>query len=166
VIGRYLCGRPREQWQQYIAGKAAETGEDPTAVLHEAIRPSYLALRLPVKRCFLTFAAFREGESIHAGDLLDIWAGWELVACSHAYVAAKSYLQELEDACLIHREGTESFTCIDLLESRIHEARFYMHDVLWDLAGRLALGQTSITGEWGDVNWPFFIMEVHFFQSI
>jgi hypothetical protein len=91
-----------------------------------------------VKRCFHTFVPFIEGESIRESQVLDIWAGWELVPGPQAYVAAKSYLHDLEDACLIHRRHMESFSWFDLVQDGM------THDVLHDLASRIALGRSAV----------------------
>jgi hypothetical protein len=159
VIGRYLSGRPREQWQHYIDQEPADIGDDPIATIHEVIRPSYLALPSPVKRCFLTFAAFREGEYIRESELLDLWAGWELVAGPHAYHSAQSFLHQLQDLCLIHIHMKE-FGLLVLRNSRNSTPHFYMHDVLWELACSIAQGQKAATGRWGEVNRPFLSTQV------
>jgi hypothetical protein len=156
VIGRYLRGRPREQWQRFIDGKTAETAPDPKAAILEVIRPVYLALPLAVKRCFLSFAAFREGERIYESTLLDLWAGWELVAGAHAYNASQSFLQKLEDAGLIQREliypswryAREPPDCVDF------GTFFFMNSVVRDLASSIASD-----GRWRSIQ-PFFVMEV------
>jgi hypothetical protein len=162
VMGRYLCGRPHEQWQQYIDQEPADTRDDPIAAIHEIIRHSFLALPLPVKRCFLFFASLREDECIREVDLLDLWAGWELVPGPHAYRAAQSYLQKLEDAYLIHCMQIHLSPVACLSSSRKAENVFYMHHVLRDLACNVAQGRTSAigTGSWGDVSRPVFVIEV------
>jgi hypothetical protein len=153
VIGSHLCEKPREQWQQYIDRKPADTGDDPTAAIHEVIHPSYIALPLSVKRCFLSFAAFPEDERIAVDQLLDMWAGWELVAGPHSYTAAQSSLQRLEDACLIHS--------VQMMEPWEGDGiKIYMHDVLHDLARSIARGQKSADRKWGEVEWPFLVIEV------
>jgi hypothetical protein len=161
-IGGHLHEKPIEQWDQYIKGQTGWTGEDLTAVLRETIHPSYLALRFPVKRSFLTFAAFREEERILESQLLDIWAGWELSPGPHAYVAAKEYLKELEDACLIHRELEQPSSGMVCKQGGVVEPHFYLHCALRDLASSIAIEHKCVTGGTGDVRRPCFFKEVHF----
>jgi hypothetical protein len=160
VIGRYLRGRPREAWQRFIM-ESVDTGSDPKAAILEVIRPVYLALPLAVKRCFLSFAAFREGERIYESTLLDLCAGWELVSGAQAYFAAQSFLQKLEDAGLIQREPINpawkySRTPPDNVD---FGAFFYMNSVVRDFATSIAFELQATDGGWRSIQ-PFFVMEV------
>jgi hypothetical protein len=161
VIGRYLRGRPGEQWQDLIYRETVDTGPHPKAAILKVIRPVYLALPLAVKRCFLTFAAFREGKRIHEETLLDLWAGWELVAGPHAYIAAESFLRKLEDACLIHREQVDppheyDHGPPDQVKVGTY---FYMHAMVRGVATGLASEQQRVVGMWTTPQ-PFCVMEV------
>lgn len=112
-----------DEWNRYL-NEPAQNARDATAEIHDIIHPSFNALPLPVKRCFISFAAYQEDARIDADRLLSLWSGWELVAGLQATRAAQTYLNKLQDACLIHFDETKQ--------------RVYMHDVLRDLAVRKA----------------------------
>lgn len=111
------------EWIRYH-NEPTQNARDATAEVHDIIVPSFNALSLPVKRCFISFAAYHEDARIPVDRLLSLWSGWELVAGLQATRAAQTYLNKLKDACLIHFDVTEQ--CV------------YMHDVLRDLAVRRA----------------------------
>ena len=118
-----MSTKTSDEWNRYLT-EPVENARDATAEIQDIIFPSFSALPLPVKRCFISFAAYQEDARIRADRLLSLWSGWELVAGLQATRAAKTYLKKLKDACLIHFDVTEK--------------RVYMHDVLRDLAVRRA----------------------------
>jgi hypothetical protein len=153
VIGQYLSGKTADKWQEYLQQPGTADG-DATARLHNVILPSYQALPLPVKRCFLTFAAYDEDERVPAEHLLSRWAGWELVPGPQASKAARWCLEQLQAACLIH--STRRYNHYDPDDP----VCFYMHDVLRDLARMINDAEHTKKLQCCDAGWVKVQLEV------
>lgn len=99
--------------------------------MHCIMQPSFDALPLSVKRCFVSFALFPEDSHVPAEHLVALWSSWELLPGKHAHDAAYRYLQMLQDASLIlHSSFAENIEQTN--------GGFHMHDVLRDLACSMA----------------------------
>lgn len=118
-MGAKLNGQSLDEWEQLIVRLAAG-GAAATTDLQDIMRickPSYDALPLALKQCYLTFAAYPEDKRVPGAELVQLWAALAAVPVPGCE-AAEKYLAELVARCLVLRDW---------------EA-YHMHDILRDLA--------------------------------
>lgn len=106
--------------------------QNPTTKMHFFIEPSYDALPLSVKRCFVSFALFPEDAFLKLEDLMALWSSWQLLPGIHAWTAARSFLYILLDSSLI-------------LYSCEHRG-YHMHDTIRALAIKIARHESDTYG--------------------
>jgi RNase P/RNase MRP subunit POP5 len=103
VLGSRLRGADREAWRQLIddldaGGKAAD---NITEEIRRTCKPSYTALPLPLKRCFVTFAAYPEDAQIEEDELVALWAAADPVHGAGTTRRARQRLRDLHARCLV-----------------------------------------------------------------
>ena len=104
--------------------------------MHSIMQPSYDALPLSAKRCFVSFALFPEDAHVPADELLQLWSSWALLPCKRAHEAATHNLNILQQASLVLCSETDI----------VPGYTFHMHDVLRDLACSIAQRDTDTFG--------------------
>jgi hypothetical protein len=130
VIGAYL--RRTANWDELIDRSFGAIGRtDPTKEIQAICKPSYSALPMPLKRAFVSFAAYPKGARVSGEELVSLWGAWDLVPGARAYQRARDQLEQLAAACLVKR--TESYN--QYLRRR---AEYFMHDILRDMAAACA----------------------------
>jgi hypothetical protein len=129
VLGSRLCGADKAAWKQLIedldaGGKGAD---NITEAIRRTCKPSFSALPLSLKRCFVTFAAYPEDAQIEEDELVALWAAADPVHGAFTMQRARQRLRDLQARCLV--------------QSRISERgkpAMAMHDILRDVASQEA----------------------------
>lgn len=130
VLGASLCGGDGSSWDKLITD-LAEGGSahmNHTDNIRRICEPSYVALPLSLKRCFVTFAAFREDSRVKLKDLTSLWATFEPVARMADLETARQRLHDLVAACLVLEER------VSLFGNDFEERAYSVHDIMRDLA--------------------------------
>jgi hypothetical protein len=159
VIGRHLhtsasppSPHDERKWDNYLVH--SYSGDE----IQKICMPSYEALPLSLKRCFVTFATFPEDHRVPEDTLVSLWASWDVASSpqeTHDY--ARGCLSRLQDACLIKHEVN-----LGAWEGIPDTVVYYMHDVLRDLAQWVMnheLGNTH-SNESHKLAFRFFVFQV------
>jgi hypothetical protein len=135
VIGAHL--RRTRNWEEFVnSSRGAIATADHTKVIQAICKPSYSALPMPLKRAFVSFAAYANGARVSGEELVSLWGALALVPDARAYVRAREQLKQLEAAQLVKR--TEYWD--QYLRRR---AEYFMHDILRDMAAACAQADFS-----------------------
>jgi hypothetical protein len=129
VLGSRLCGADTEAWKQLIddldaGGKGAD---NITEAIRRTCKPSYTALPLALKRCFVTFAAYPEDAQIEEDELVALRAAAEPVHDAGTTRSARQRLRDLQARCLVQCRTSDR-----------GKPAMAMHDILRDIASQEA----------------------------
>ena len=122
VLGRAV-GADLACWHEVIealnARRTLSSGVAGGDSIRDICEPSYEALSLSLKRCFVSFCAYPEDDRIPTVELAALWATFETVAHHSNIETARGRLDTLIAACLVQRDAG---------------GYCFMHDVLRELA--------------------------------
>jgi hypothetical protein len=131
VIGAHL--RSTGNWDELIDGSFGDIASaEPSIAVQATCMPSYSALPIPLKRAFVSFAAYPEDARVSGEELVSLWGAWALVPGARAYQRAREQLEQLEAACLV--KCTESRGA----HSSVMHAEYFIHNILRDMAAACA----------------------------
>jgi hypothetical protein len=129
VLGSRLRGADQEAWNQLLADLDAEgkPADNITEAIQHTCKPSYSALPLSLKRCFLTFAAYPEDAQIEEDELVALWAAADPVHGAGTIQRARRRLRDLQARCLVQCRTSDR-----------GKPAMAMHDILRDIASQEA----------------------------